>query len=173
MRYLSGLAVTLALTGCMQHETSQDLDRFIVQTYASAKVTATQLPPEPSYLAMSFEPTVDSDPFVLPIAEQEDTLAKGDCWQPNDLPNNRDALEGYELASLDFKGVIGLPGSYWALVEAPDNTLHRVGLGRMIGNHRGRVDSISQHTLSLTEHLPDGLGCWQVRNVRLALNNNK
>ncbi|WP_407331601.1 pilus assembly protein PilP [Enterovibrio sp. 27052020O] len=172
MRYLVALMSMLALSGCMQNETSQDLDRFIVQTYASAEVTATPLPPEPTYQALSFEPLVDSDPFVLPIAEQEDRLAKGDCWQPNDLPS-RDTLEGYELTSLGFKGVIGLPGSYWALVEAPDNTLHRVGLGRVIGNNRGRVDSISPNTLSITEHLPDGLGCWQVRNVRLALNNNK
>ncbi|MDD1795927.1 pilus assembly protein PilP [Enterovibrio makurazakiensis] len=172
MKYPLTLIALVVLTGCEQKDASQELDRFIVQTYSAAEVTATPLPPEPVYAALPFNPAVDTDPFVLPAAEEEDTLAKGDCWQPSDLPS-RDSLEGYELASLDFKGVIGLPGSYWALVEAPDSTIHRVGIGRMMGNNRGRVDSISQHTLSITEHLPDGLGCWQVRNVRLALNNNK
>ncbi|KKD61453.1 pilus assembly protein PilP [Grimontia sp. AD028] len=171
MRYLIATLSMLLLSGCMQEPKTQDLERFIVQTYAAAKVTATPLPPEPTYFPTPFNPGIDTDPFVLPIAMEEEQLVKGDCWQPEDLPG-KDPLESYELSSLEFKGVIGLPGSYWALVSAPDESIHRVGLGRMLGNNRGRVDSISQHTLSITEHLPDGLGCWQVRNVRLALNNN-
>ncbi|MBV7298796.1 pilus assembly protein PilP [Enterovibrio paralichthyis] len=165
------LPFTLLLSGCWQHGQQQDLERFIVQTYAAAKVTATPLPPEPTYFPMAFSPSLDTDPFVLPVATETEQLAQGDCWQPENLPG-KDLLESYELSSLAFKGVIGLPGSYWALVEAPDTSIHRVGVGRVLGNNRGRVDSISQHTLSITEHLPDGLGCWQVRNVRLALNNN-
>lgn len=172
MRTVPVVVGTLLLTACAPEATNDDLERFIVKTYASAKVTATPLPPEPTYFPVPFSPGIDTDPFVLPSAAEEEEIVKGDCWQPEGLPP-KDPLESYELSSLEFKGVIGLPGSYWALVAAPDDTIHRVGLGRVLGNNRGRVDSISQHTLSITEHLPDGLGCWQVRNVRLALNNNQ
>ncbi len=37
------LPFTLMLSGCWQHGQQQDLERFIVQTYAAAKVTATPL----------------------------------------------------------------------------------------------------------------------------------
>ena len=170
MKRVSLLMMALVLSGCGSDKGHDDLERFISKTYASAEVTATPLPPKPTFSPLAFAPPVKTDPFVLPIAAEEEALAKGDCWQPERLSTN-DPLERFELSSLTFKGVIGGPGSYWALVASPDNSIHRVGIGRMLGSNRGRVDSISQQTLSLTEHLPDGLGCWQVRNVRLALNN--
>lgn len=162
------MLLCLGVMGCGPQAKPTDLERFIVQTYAAADAVTTPLPPAPSYQPLPFSPSVGSDPFVLPSTGTDAPLMKGNCWQPEALPQS-DVLEGFELSALAFKGVIGVPGEYWALVETPDQTLHQVSVGRVLGNNRGRVDSISQHTLSITEHLPDGLGCWQLRHVRLAL----
>ncbi|MDD1782120.1 pilus assembly protein PilP [Enterovibrio sp. ZSDZ35] len=162
--------VLVFAAGCSDSGNNQDLEGFITKTYAVAEVTSTPLPPAPKFEPLVFAPTVTTDPFVMPIAQEEDEYARVDCWQPQNLPA-KDALEGFELSALQFKGVIGTPGSYWALVQSPDATIHRIGPGRMLGNNRGRVESISQHTLSLTEHLPDGLGCWTKRNVKVAMVN--
>ncbi|KXF82783.1 pilus assembly protein PilP [Enterovibrio coralii] len=160
----------LVLAGCIDSGGHQDLESFITKTYAVAEVTATPTPPEPNFEPLAFEPAVTNDPFVMPIAQEEDEYSRIDCWQPDDMPA-KDPLESFELSSLQFKGVIGTPGHYWALVQSPDTTIHRVGPGRVLGGNRGRVESISQHTLSLTEHLPDGLGCWTKRNVKVAMVN--
>ncbi|PKF51537.1 pilus assembly protein PilP [Enterovibrio nigricans] len=156
--------------GCSDSTNNQDLESFITKTYAVAEVTSTPLPPEPKFEPLAFAPVVSTDPFVMPQAQEDDEYSRTDCWQPHDLPG-KDPLESFELSSLQFKGVIGTPGSYWALVESPDATIHRIGPGRMLGSNRGQVKSISQHTLSLTEHLPDGLGCWTKRNIKVAMVN--
>lgn len=162
----------LLLTACFEEDKHPDLTRFISQVNSSAKATATALPPEPHYEPIPFKPAVSLDPFVLPASLQQKSKMSGNCWQPELIPEI-EPLENYELNSLLFKGVIGNAGSYWALIETPDKSIHRIGVGRMIGSNRGRVDSISSQTLSITEHIPDGLGCWQVRNTRMALTNYK
>ncbi len=163
--------LTFFLVGCENRESFDDIERFIEQAYAKAEVTSTPLPPEPNYESLAFTAMDLSDPFVIPSLVPKEVKARDDCWQPKGF-NKKDPLEEYELSSMVFKGVIGEPGSYWALIEGPDSSIHRVGIGRILGSNKGRVDSISQKTLSITEHLSDGLGCWQVRNVRLALRNN-
>ncbi|MEI8609324.1 pilus assembly protein PilP [Enterovibrio sp. Hal110] len=106
MKSVSLLMMVLVLSGCGDDNGHDDLERFISKTYASAEVTATPLPPKPSFSPLAFAPPVKTDPFVLPMAMEEEALAKGDCWQPERLPKN-DPLERFELSSLTFKGVIG------------------------------------------------------------------
>ena len=159
------------LMGCENNESFQDIERFISQTYAKAEVISTPLPPEPNYQPLIFSGLNKQDPFVIPAMAPNAVKARADCWQPEGF-ERKDPLEAFELSAMSFRGVIGEPGHYWALVQSPDTRIHRVGIGRVLGGNKGRVDSISQSTLSITEHLPDGLGCWQVRNVRLALNHH-
>lgn len=172
MSRMSLFMLIFMLFGCEPQGAPDDLKRYISQTYAAAKATSTTLPPEPRYFPLPFSPSVEINPFVLPLDLGKENYGEGDCWQPKDLPK-KDPLENFELSSLSFKGVMGLSGQYWALIETPDKSIHRVGIGRMLGSNRGRVDRISSQTLSITEHLPDGLGCWQVRHVRMRLTMNK
>ncbi len=160
--------ITIFLFGCENSESFEDIERFIEQAYAKAEVTSTPLPPEPNYEALAFTAADLPDPFVIPSLVPKQIKTRDDCWQPKGF-EKKDPLEAFELSSMVFKGVIGELGSYWALVEGPDASIYRVNIGRVLGSNKGRVDSISQKTLSITEHLSDGLGCWQVRNVRLAL----
>lgn len=171
MKPILCLGLMFVLSGCGPKDTFPDLERFIGQTYASAEVTSTPLPPEPNYTSLDFILRKANDPFVSENQGKRDINSQENCWQPDGF-SSRDALEAYELSALSFKGVIGEEGNYWALIQAPDASIHRVGVGRILGTNKGRIDSISKKTLSITEHLSDGLGCWQVRNVRLALRKN-
>ena len=158
----------LMLFGCEGALEHAELKRYIARTYSSAKATATPVPPEPGYFPVPFLAYESQDPFVFPLSSEKENYAVEKCWQPDNLPE-KDPLETLELEALSFKGVMGQEGHYWALLEGPDKTIHRVGIGRVLGLNRGRVDSISRNSLSITEHLSDGLGCWQVRYVRLKL----
>lgn len=171
MKCCWNLVSTLVLLGCGESTSFQDLERFIGQTYATAEVTSTGLPPEPNYQSLAFIAKEKGDPFIMPLRSPQSMISRKDCWQP-DMLTTQDVLQQYELSSMAFKGVIGEPGNYWALLETPDHAIHRVGIGRVLGVNKGRVDSISQKTLSITEHFSDGLGCWQTKNIRLALASN-
>ncbi len=163
--------VAFLLVGCGEESASQDLEHFIAHTYAKVKNPETILPATPDYHSLDFTVQEKGDPFGLSELRPEKIVSNQACWQPASLLKS-DKLEKYELLSMKFKGVMGEKDNYWALLEMPDASLHRVGVGRILGENKGRVDSISEKTLSITEHLSDGSGCWKARNVRLALVQN-
>jgi type IV pilus assembly protein PilP len=50
-----------------------------------------------------------------------------------------------------------------------DSTIHRVKPGNYIGQNYGKITSISESEVSVTEIVPDGIGGWTERQASLAL----
>ncbi|MGL4455839.1 MAG: pilus assembly protein PilP, partial [Plesiomonas sp.] len=57
----------------------------------------------------------------------------------------------------------------WALIETPDAELVRIGTGDYIGLNWGSINKVSASAIELNEMVSDGRGCWQQRQVALAL----
>ena len=55
------------------------------------------------------------------------------------------------------------------LVQTPKGSVVKVQKGQFIGLNSGRVTKVTSQYVLINETLPDGLGCWHRRNVRLAL----
>ncbi len=165
------LLLTAGLLGCTEKNAFYDLEAFFEQTYAKAALSSVSLTLESDFKPLDFLPSKQSDPFGTSLVTQAKEIAERACQMTDDI-SPKDELEQYELFSITFKGVMGNAGDYWALIETPDGLIHRVGVGRFIGTNRGRVDSISKKTLSITELVADGLGCWKTRNIRLMLAQN-
>jgi len=55
------------------------------------------------------------------------------------------------------------------LIFAPDNTIHRVIEGNYIGQNHGRIISVTDQAIDLTEIVPDGLGNYIERSSAVAL----
>ncbi|MEF1339522.1 pilus assembly protein PilP, partial [Vibrio rotiferianus] len=53
--------------------------------------------------------------------------------------------------------------------QAPNGTVYKVHAGQYIGKNNGKVTHVTHSYLLINETLPDGLGCWQKRKVKLAL----
>lgn len=156
----------LILTGCQMEK--EDLETFVSRTNAAAKATATQIPSMPEYQPVVF--SIDSrQPFALPAIPITNEVSSDDCWQPN-LERRRQKLERYEMDSLAMKGVIGGKSGLWALIEVPSGEVVKVGHGQYIGSNLGVIEAIDSNNVVIEETLPDGLGCWQTRKVKLALN---
>ncbi len=162
---------TAGLFGCNEKNTFDDLDAFFEQTYAKAAPLSAPSTFESDFKPLDFSPSKQSDPFGYSLATANGKIAEQACQLPDDF-FKKDELEQYELSSMTFKGVLGKAGEYWALIEMPDGTIHRVGVGRFLGTNKGRVDSISERTLSITEFVADGSGCWKTKNIRLMLTQN-
>jgi type IV pilus assembly protein PilP len=87
-------------------------------------------------------------------------------WVP---PAAREALEGYPLESLRMVGTMQRHGQRWALIQTPDNTVHRIARGNRLGENFGAVSDITDTTLTLQEHIEDGSGLWSERLATLNL----
>ena len=78
--------------------------------------------------------------------------------------------DGDELIARNFKWDFDdKDGIKWALIFAPDNTIHRVIEGNYMGQNHGRVITVTDQTIELTEIVPDGLGNYIERSSAVTL----
>lgn len=106
---------------------------------------------------------------MLPaIAVANQPKIKQDCWQPR-LRTKTGALELYPLEQLSLRGVMASKGDISGLVQTPKGTLVSVTAGEYLGLNNGKVTKVTPQFILIKETLPDGLGCWQQRSVKLAL----
>lgn len=126
----------------------------------------------------NFEYTLENlrDPFVISSSDiLEDTkeiIAKITSGIKPDIDRVKEALESFPLDTLRFKGTVTtIEGTKWALIFAPDNTIHRVIEGYHIGQNHGRIFAVEDDKINLTEIVPDGLGNYIERDAALALIN--
>ncbi|MDF2155677.1 pilus assembly protein PilP [Vibrio sp. CAU 1672] len=156
------------LLGCQANDDS--LSDFIRQVENQARYEVTTLSPRNDYQVVLYQPEVQREPFELPqealIATQP--VVRKDCWQPG-ARKRPGKLERFPLEHLRLKGVMTADKTVSGLIQAPDGAVHRVLPGQYLGQNRGKITIITSSYLLVSETLPDGLGCWQTRKVKLAL----
>lgn len=165
---LYSILLLLMLSGCKANQDS--LEDFVVQVELKAKKEVEQLIPATEFAAATYQRRAFRPPFELPkeAIVQNQPLVKKDCWQPSARARS-DKLEKYPLSKLRLKGVMGSGTSVFGLVQTPKGNVVNVKKGQFIGLNNGRVTKVTSQYVLINETLPDGLGCWHKRNVRLAL----
>ena len=91
-----------------------------------------------------------------------------DCLHP-DPRRRKQPLEKFALESLAMRGTLGEEGIVCALVEAADQTLHRVSIGSYLGLYNGRITNVGQEEVVIVELIPDGAGCWVERETTVSM----
>lgn len=157
----------VVLAGCQSSNNS--IESFISQVENQSRKEIAQLEPERTFQATTYNGMNLRAPFTLPaIAVANQPRAKQDCWQPG-LRSKTGQLEQYPLEQLHLRGVMGSQGQISGLVQTPKGTLVKVQPGEYVGLNNGKVAQVTPKFILIKETLPDGLGCWQQRNVKLAL----
>ena len=72
-----------------------------------------------------------------------------------------------------MKGTLGDSSDFWALVEASDNTLHRIRKNNYLGLFNGRILQVDPNQIEIVELIPDGAGCWKERTTQLQMTDPK
>ena len=172
-RAMRGAAIAVGaaflLAGCGQEETG-DLKAFVAKVESRKGGRIEPLPEFKSYETYSYQGEGRSDPFQ-PV-EREQVAAQeepgGSEIRP-DLGRRKEPLEAFPLDSLGFVGHMQKNDEAWAVVTAPDGVVHRVQQGDHLGQNHGRIHTITESKVLLTEIVPDGTGGWVEREAALAL----
>ena len=164
--------VAITLSGCNQGV--GDLREFVAETKAKPPGRVEAIPSFVPY--QNFEYTTQDlrDPFRIvdfrrPDENQQEVISADATGPRPDMDRVREPLENFPLDTLRFKGTVDKDGTKWGLVFAPDNTIHRVLEGNYLGQNHGRIISLSDGEIELTEIVPDGLGNYIERTAALAL----
>ncbi|STZ75521.1 PilP protein [Bergeriella denitrificans] len=158
--------VCLMLAACTPaHE---DLDQWMSQTRAAAKTgAASQAAPL----------SVWSEPYVAPKSDGSNAF---DAGRLKTTPARRNApgadrikerLEGYDLESLRYVGLLESNGKVSGYIEA-DNYVHTVGIGSYIGRNHGRIQRITPDKILLTELIEGEDGNWIYRSAELPMSSS-
>ena len=168
---LLGTIATL-LVGC--GEGLGDLQQFVQQIRSKPPGRIEPIPEFQPYQNFEYTSHDLRDPFKLvdfrrPEENPEEINQLADGLRP-DIDRVREPLEDFPLDTLRLKGTIDdKDGIKWGLIFAPDNTIHRVIEGSYMGQNHGRIISVSDQTIELTEIVPDGLGNYIERSSAVAL----
>ncbi|MBU1620190.1 MAG: pilus assembly protein PilP [Gammaproteobacteria bacterium] len=164
------LLCALCLTGCFDDTT--DIEQFMADVKVS---TSAKIPPLPPVKAFEHLPYTSSDlrsPFSLPSPEAYNQLPvhQPGCIQP-DNQREKHALEQFAVDNLKMRGTLGHADQLWALIEASDQSLHRISINDRLGLFHGKVIAVKPDYIEITEFIPDGSGCTVQRNSKLQLLN--
>ena len=164
--------LAVLLTGC--GEGLGDLQQFVAQIRAKPPGRIEPIPEFQPYQSFEYASHDLRDPFKLvdfrrPEENPEEINQLASGLRP-DIDRVKEPLEDFPLDTLRLKGTIDdKDGVKWGLIFAPDNTIHRVIEGNYMGQNHGRIISVSDQTIDLTEIVPDGLGNYIERSSAVAL----
>jgi type IV pilus assembly protein PilP len=169
LRQVAGAVLAvMMLSACT--ESMDDLDKYIVAVKARPADPIEPIPPVKTYTPYDYDGRAGRDPFRQSLSEgSDDVRATAGTGPRPDFERPKEYLERYELDTLSMVGTFSKEESDWALVRDPEGVIHRVPVGDYIGKNHGRVVSITNAQVGLSELISDGAGGWLVREASIAL----
>lgn len=157
------------LTACGERQ--DDLNRYIAEVKERPATPIPPIPPVRTYTPYQYEGLTGRDPFRQSTSEGAEQVAqtKNTGGPRPDLQRSREYLERFDLDTLLMVGTFNKETSEWALVQDPDGVVHRVSVGNYMGQNHGKVSSITNDEVQLSEFIADGVGGWLVREASIAL----
>ncbi|HJS14118.1 pilus assembly protein PilP [Rheinheimera sp.] len=158
----------ITLAGCFDDTT--DIQQFMADVKANSNAKIPPLPPVKAFEHLPYTSSELRSPFSVPSPEayNQQPLHQPGCIQ---LDNQREkqALEQYAIDNLKMRGTLGHADQLWALIEASDQSMHRISINDRLGLFHGKVIAVKPDYIEITEFIPDGSGCTVQRNSKLQL----
>ncbi|MEX0617479.1 MAG: pilus assembly protein PilP [Pseudohongiellaceae bacterium] len=159
----------LALSACSRSNNMQDLQQFVAEVKSRPGAEVEPVPQFEPYEAFSYSAASFRSPFERPIVVELDETATISQNVEPDLDRPREALEEFNLSELRMVGMMMRDNDYSALVQDETGTVHRIRAGNYLGRNHGRVHTITDTRMELTEIVPSGDGGWVERPQTLTL----
>lgn len=152
--------VAASLTVACSEATYDDLEVFVRDSGEGLRGKVDPLPviqPLEHFVYQAFEVP---DPF----SSKKNKQGKADQNELRpDLKRPKEVLEDYPLENLNMVGTLQRGGYIFALIKAPDNTVHRVKSGNYLGQNFGLITGISEEKITLKEIFRSDGSDWTER----------
>jgi type IV pilus assembly protein PilP len=160
------IGASLALSGCAE-KTMSDLESYVENTHKDRKPRVEPLPrvkPNPTFEYTASELV---DPFSQAnLIQRRPTPDGGPAPDPT---RRKEPLEQFPLDALSMVGTLSNDESSWAIIRAPDGTVHRAGEGNYLGQNYGKIHAVKDTEVELVELVPDVGGGWMERDATIAI----
>ena len=162
MKRFAMLCALALLAACSGRDAA--LNEFIEATKAEPGGRVEPLPEVKPFDSFAYGAAARRSPFV-PGGSGTGSNAS---VRPN-ITRPREFLEQFSLDTMKMVGTLQVSGHKFGLLKVPDGRVHRVEVGNYVGQADGRVTSIAENKISVTEVVPDGLGGYIERPAAIGL----
>lgn len=144
-----------------------DLQGFVANAHKDRKPKIDPLPRIRPHETFVYTAANLTDPFASGnLGRQPPSRGGGLAPDPT---RRKEPLEQYPLDSLDMVGTLSKQEFSWAVIRAPDGTVHRATEGNYLGQNYGKITKVYDEKIELTELIPGGNGNWIERETKLAI----
>jgi type IV pilus assembly protein PilP len=157
----SVLAMIALLTACAGGDQFADLRTFMAEIERRPAGQIAPLPEFEPYQPFTYGARALRSPFEPPIVappRTEEQKRNIGVKPPQD--HVKQYLERFNIASLSMVGTLQQDNSTWALIEDGSGGVHRVQVGDFMGTNWGKIESINDARIDITEIVSDGVGGW-------------
>ena len=145
-----------------------DLRQFVATAHADRKPKVEPLPEVKTHETFTYSAADLQDPFARFNLKPPGTATGGTGPRPD--PNRRkEPLEDYPLDSLKMVGTLIQGRVAWAVIKAPDGTVHSARVGNHLGQNFGMITKVAEDKIEVVELVQGSLGDWTERQASLAL----
>lgn len=167
---LSILLLSLMLVGCSQESNINDLEAFVEDTFRDHTPVIDPLPTLQPQAIFIYTASGLPDPFdVENLNEKVDELPLQSGEQGPDRTRRKEHLEAFPVDSLKLVGVLEQKGEKWAVIRAPDRSVHRVKKGNYMGVNDGVIRAVNDNMVDVSELIRNPVGRWEREDVNLFL----
>lgn len=160
------LLASCLLIGCAEQK-MDDLQRFVENAHKDRKPRVEPLPRIKPHETFAYTATQLTDPFSKSnLVRNQPSQAKGNA---PDINRRKEPLEQFPLDSLSMVGTLSKAETAWAVIQAPDGTVHRAQLGNYLGKNYGKIMKLTSSKLFITEIIPGGNENWIERETSIAI----
>ncbi|SFP64345.1 type IV pilus assembly protein PilP [Nitrosomonas cryotolerans] len=161
--------VLFIITACSGTDYS-DLDEFIQNSGKDLRGKVDPLPEVKPYQYFTYEAFDIPNPFM---PRKKDPTQHVDSGLQPDLKRRKELLEDFPLENLKMVGSLQQGEAVYALIKSSDGPLHRVKVGNYLGQNFGKINHISEYTVTLREIVQEGTNEWTERISTLMLEDQR
>lgn len=160
--------LALMLSACTQDK-KENLNHYIHEIKSKSIGQIEPLPEVKPYEIFTYKASNLRSPFEPPVQEQNIVTTPSGNGVAPDLRRRKEPLESFPIDSLRMVGTLERDEKIWAIVVDKDGTVHRITQGNYVGQNHGKITSVTEEKVSLTEIIPDGRGGWRERPASMTL----
>lgn len=166
VQFLCGSSLIIALSGCAE-DGMDDLRQFVANAATGKTPNVEPLPEIKTQEPFVYAAAKLADPFAR-FNRSLGSQASGRGPRP-DMNRRKEPLEEFPLDALKMVGTLARGKQAWAVIQAPDGTVHRAAVGNHMGQNFGTITRISEDKIDLVELVQGSLGDWVEREASVAL----
>ncbi|MBV1879246.1 MAG: pilus assembly protein PilP [Pseudomonadales bacterium] len=172
-RILAGTFILCLVASCGGNDGYKDIRDFMQKVEDGVEPRIAPIPERDEYRSFSYGASNLRSPFVPQVKEviqTEEQIRNSNVKPPKN--HNKQFLERFNLALLQMVGTLKQNATTWALIQDADGGVHRVQVGDYMGTSWGKIDSISDSRIDITEIVSDGKRGWLRKPRSIELSGN-